>query len=106
LDAGSEYFVKVQFLLNEDKPWANKGFVQMEEQLFVKAAENKPLISTVAKGKNPVLSKEGELQVVKGDQFVAKFDNKTGSIYSLAYADKQIIRDGEGPKLDALRAPC
>ncbi|WP_206531862.1 glycoside hydrolase family 2 TIM barrel-domain containing protein [Sphingobacterium sp. DR205] len=105
LDAGSEYFVKVQFLLNEDKPWANRGFVQMEEQLFVKAAENKPLISTVAKGENPVLSKEGELQVVKGDQFVAKFDNKTGSIYSLAYAGKQIIRDGEGPKLDALRAP-
>ncbi|RKO70367.1 DUF4981 domain-containing protein [Sphingobacterium puteale] len=105
LDAGSEYFVKVQFLLNEDKPWANKGFVQMEEQLFVKAAENKPLISAVVKGKNPVLFKEGELQIVKGDQFLAKFDNNTGSIYSLTYAGKQIIRDGEGPKLDALRAP-
>ncbi|WP_433902257.1 glycoside hydrolase family 2 TIM barrel-domain containing protein [Sphingobacterium puteale] len=105
LDAGSEYFVKVQFLLKEDKPWANKGFVQMEEQLFVKAAENKPLISAVVKGKNPVLFKEGELQIVKGDQFLAKFDNNTGSIYSLTYAGKQIIRDGEGPKLDALRAP-
>ncbi|MDF2518216.1 MAG: beta-galactosidase [Sphingobacterium sp.] len=105
LDAGSEYFVKVQFLLKTDKPWANKGFVQMEEQLFVKAAENKPLISAVAKGKNPVLFKEGELQIVKGDQFLAKFDNNTGSIYSLTYAGKQIIRDGEGPKLDALRAP-
>lgn len=105
LDAGSEYFVKVQFLLNEDKPWANKGFVHMEEQLFVKAAENKPLISAVVKGKNPVLFKEGELQIVKGDQFLAKFDNNTGSIYSLTYAGKQIIRDGEGPKLDALRAP-
>ncbi|MFU1859015.1 glycoside hydrolase family 2 TIM barrel-domain containing protein [Sphingobacterium sp. NGMCC 1.201703] len=105
LDAGSEYFVKVQFLLKTNKPWANKGFVQMEEQLFVKAAENKPLISAVAKGKNPVLFKEGELQIVKGDQFLAKFDNNTGSIYSLTYAGKQIIRDGEGPKLDALRAP-
>ncbi|WP_286590684.1 glycoside hydrolase family 2 TIM barrel-domain containing protein [Sphingobacterium sp. N143] len=105
LDAGSEYFVKVQFLLNEERPWASKGFVQMEEQLFLKAAENKPLISAVAAGKNPVLSEEGELQVVKGDQFVAKFDNKTGSIYSLVYANKQIIRDGEGPKLDAFRAP-
>ena len=105
LDAGSEYFMKVQFILHEDRPWATKGFVQMEEQLFVKAAENKPLISSVAKGGAPVLSKEGDLQVVKGDLFTAKFDNKTGSIYNLVYAGKQIIRDGQGPQLDALRAP-
>ena len=30
LDAQSEYFVKVQFLLVEDMPWARKGFIQME----------------------------------------------------------------------------
>jgi beta-galactosidase len=59
----------------------------------------------VAQGEAPLLSKEGDLQVVKGDQFIVRFDNKTGSIYNLTYAGKQVIRDGEGPKLDALRAP-
>ena len=29
LDPQSEYFVKVQFLLAQDEPWAKKGFVQM-----------------------------------------------------------------------------
>lgn len=105
LDPGSEYFVKIQCMLKSDKPWANKGFVQMEEQLLVKSAEKKPLISASTTGKDPVISKEGELQVVKGDQFVAKFDHITGSIYSLVYGGKQIIRAGGGPKLDVLRAP-
>ena len=36
--------------------------------------------------------------------FVAKFDMETGTIYSLAYGGKTIIADGNGPKLDALRA--
>ena len=31
----SEYFVKVQFLLKDDMPWAEKGFVTAEEQNFV-----------------------------------------------------------------------
>ena len=105
LDAGSEYFIKVQFLLKENSAWADKGYVQMEEQLFVKAAQNKPSIATVAKGSTPVLNKEGDLQVIKGEQFVAKFDNKTGTIHSLLYGNKQIIREGEGPRLDVLRAP-
>src|SRR5690606_12133711 len=105
LDAGSEYFIKVQFLLKENSAWADKGYVQMEEQLFVKAAQNKPSMATVAKGSTPVLNKEGDLQVIKGEQFVAKFDNKTGTIHSLLYGNKQIIREGEGPRLDVLRAP-
>lgn len=41
---------------------------------------------------------------MSGDGFVAKFDMETGTIYSLAYGGKTIIADGNGPKLDALRA--
>ena len=39
LEAASEYFVKIQFVLKADKPWAEKGYVQMDEQLPVKAAD-------------------------------------------------------------------
>ena len=104
LDAQSEYFVKVQFLLNQDMPWAKKGYVQMEEQLQVKAASEVPSIAEVAKGNAIVRSAEGNLIVLKGDGFVAKFDTNTGSIYSLTYGDRVIIANGNGPKVDAFRA--
>lgn len=105
LNPQSEYFVKIQFLLAKDEFWAEKGYVQMEEQLLVKAAEQVPAISTVAKGENLTLATEGNLQVIKGKDFVVRFDIKKGTIYNLTYGTDQIIRDGEGPELDALRAP-
>ncbi len=101
----SEYFVKIQFVLGVDKPWANRGFVQMEEQLLVKEAVDRPSIAAVATGNNLSLREEGDLQIIKGEGFIVKFDKKTGAIYNLAYGQDQLIRDGEGPKLDALRAP-
>ena len=106
LDPQSEYFVKVQFLLNEDQPWAKKGYAQMEEQLQVKAADAFQSVAEVATSdKKVVKTQEGDLLVLTGDGFVAKFDKKTGTIYSLTYGDQQIIKEGEGPKLDCFRAP-
>ncbi|TDG36194.1 DUF4981 domain-containing protein [Pedobacter changchengzhani] len=105
LNPQSEYFVKIQFLLKEDMPWAKKGYSQMEEQLKVKSASNKPAIASVAQGDKATLTKDGDFSAIKGDGYEAKFDNKTGSLYALKYGENIIIRDGEGPKLDALRAP-
>ena len=104
LDPQCEYFVKVQFLLNQDMPWAKKGYAQMEEQLQVKAAGQFTSVAEVATGNKVVKTQEGNLIVLKGDDFVAKFDTKTGSIYSLTYGDRVIIADGKGPKIDAFRA--
>lgn len=106
LDPASEYFVKVQFLLASDMPWAKQGYVQMEEQLRVRGAEEKaPALTQVAQGGKLKTTKEGQYTVIKGDGFTAKFDNQTGSLAGLQYGDQTIIRDGEGPKLDAFRAP-
>ena len=107
LDAQGEYFVKVQFLLGADMPWAKQGYVQMEEQLPIKAAEALPVLAEVAKGepiKAEVLKEEG-LIVVNGKDFCVKFDGKTGSIHSLVYSGRTVIADGNGPKLDGYRAP-
>lgn len=104
LDPAGEYFVKVQFVLNEDMPWAEKGYVQMEEQLPVKEATG---LKSVAEGQTGKvnMSTEGKLLVVTGEGFTAKFDTETGSIYSLAYGDETVIPEGHGPRLDAFRAP-
>ena len=107
LKKDAEYFIKVQFVLKEDRPWAKKGFVMAEEQIQVKKAENRPSI-------NDVTASAGKLQTfqtgtpdqigIKGNNFEVKFDTKTGSIYRLAYGNDVVINDGNGPKLDALRA--
>ncbi|MFD1769510.1 glycoside hydrolase family 2 TIM barrel-domain containing protein [Sphingobacterium suaedae] len=106
LDAQSEYFVKIQFKLKEDRPWAPKGYVQMEEQLLVKEAGRAPSIAAITQG-HALLSHtvHGNLQVLQGDGFLVKFDDQSGTIHHLTYGNKVMIRDGEGPRLDALRAP-
>ncbi len=109
LDPASEYFVSVQFLQGKDVPWAKKGYVQMEEQLRVKGADiAAPSIATVAKTGKKLqyrLDKAAGRATVTGNGFVASFDVKTGAIYSLRYGEQDIIKDGNGPKLDAFRAP-
>ena len=104
----AEYFVKVQFILKDKMPWADKDFVMAEEQVLVKEATDLPLISEVAAATAGSLKSRmnpsTERIEIKGDGFEAEFDQQTGSIYSLKYGDKTIIAAGNGPKLDALRA--
>lgn len=101
----SEYFLKVQFILKEDRPWASNGYVQMEEQLLVKRAEEWPSIAELQSHRPTTVLDNGGIKVVKGEGFTANFDLETGTIFSLLYGSDTLIREGEGPKLDALRAP-
>ena len=109
LDANSEYFVTIQFLLGKDMPWASKGYVQMEEQLRVKGADvAAPSIAAVAKTGKAMkyqLDKAAKRASITGENFQVAFDLNTGAIYSLKYGNQIIIKDGNGPKLDAYRAP-
>lgn len=109
LDANSEYFVTVQFLLGKDMPWAKKGYPQMEEQLRVKGADvAAPSIAVVAKTGKAMkyqLDKAAKRANITGENFQVAFDLNTGAIYSLKYGNQEIIKDGNGPKLDAYRAP-
>ena len=109
LDANSEYFVTVQFLLGKDMPWAKKGYVQMEEQLRVKGVDvAAPSIAAVAKTGKAMkyqLDKAAKRASITGENFQVAFDLNTGAIYSLKYGNQEIIKDGNGPKLDAYRAP-
>lgn len=109
LDTNSEYFVTVQFLLGKDMPWAKKGYVQMEEQLRVKGADvAAPSIAAVAKNGKAMkyqLDKAAKRANITGENFQVAFDLNTGAIYSLKYGNQIIIKDGNGPQLDAYRAP-
>lgn len=107
LDKGSEYFVKVQFRQAADMPWAERGYVQMEEQLRVKGADVRPqaLIAATRSGK-PLSCMRGDGHAdVRGEGFSVSFDTATGCIRKLVYGQQTIIDDGHGPALDVYRAP-
>ncbi|MBR4041851.1 MAG: discoidin domain-containing protein, partial [Bacteroidaceae bacterium] len=105
LEADGEYFVKVQFLLGKDMPWAKQGYPQFEEQLAVKAAGEKPAISTVATGdKLQGEMNENNIRTIKGNGFEVQFDMAQGTIHQLTYGDDVVIAAGGGPRLNAFRA--
>ncbi len=104
LDDEGEYFVTLQFLLNEDKPWAQKGYVQAEVQLPVKSpAAFAPI--AVDSSKSIKLTQEEDVDNVSGEGFEVAFNNENGSIQYLKYGNQEIITPGNGPVLNALRAP-
>lgn len=105
LKADREYFVRIQFLLPQDMPWASKGYVQAEEQLFVKAAEGREGMGRAAAGEAPKLVENANGVTVSGKGFCAEFDDAKGTLRSLVYGGKNVIVPGEGPCIDAFRAP-
>ncbi|MCE1156713.1 MAG: DUF4981 domain-containing protein, partial [Bacteroidales bacterium] len=108
LKPAAEYFVKVQYLLKKDQPWAAKGYVQAEEQLKLKDADARPALAGVARATTTVKPSMSDgadgSKIIRGQQFELRFDTKTGTIHQLNYGGEQIIAPGNGPKLNALRA--
>jgi len=99
-----ELAVTVEFRLDKDMPWADKGYVQMAEQLPVReAAERADLYKTAGAG-SVNISENDKQVIVSGDNFKAVFDRSTGILEELEYEGRPMIAQGEGMRLDVLRA--
>jgi len=98
-----EYFLNIEFRQKQDTPWAKAGYVQMNEQLPLGNTTNYMTLS--GNGNALKIVRGGTETDVQGDNFHVSFDDTEGCIASLAYNGKQIITPGNGPKLDAFRAP-
>lgn len=105
LKADKEYFVRVTFSLAQDMPWARKGYVQAEEQLPVNTEVRRASVAEAAAGAAPRVEQTAEGVTVSGKSFTARFSNQTGSLASLAYNGRDVIVPGQGPGIDAFRAP-
>ena len=108
LKADKEYFIKVQLLLDKDMPWAKKGYVQMEEQLPLKAASKNRYIAEEAKSSNGLsISTNGNITTITGgdEPFTIAFNNESGVLHSLKYNGTQILDEGNTMRLYTYRAP-
>lgn len=79
----------------------------MEEQLRVKGADMKAVaVKDVANAKgNITYTQDAKTVTVKGDNFNATFSLTDGALNSLSYGGNTVFAEGNGPKLDAFRAP-
>lgn len=109
-----EYFVKVQFKLKKDEPWANKGYVQMEEQLLLKDAAKSIYLADVAKSDEKIRFEKYSVEDknftsissgLEGSIFNLVFDNNKGVLYSVSYDGNEIFAPGNVMKIGAYRAP-
>lgn len=98
-----ELFLNVEFRLKEDMPWAGKGYVQMAEQLDLNV-DFQDIPELKAEGNLEVV-RGGSATVVQGKDFVVSFEDSDGSLCCLQYGGRYVIESGNGPKLDAFRAP-
>jgi beta-galactosidase len=98
-----EYFLNVEFRLASDKPWAKKGYVQMDEQLPL--GKTGTLDSFAASSGTLKVTKGKTETAISGKGFSVTFDNSNGSLSELQYDGTDVIASGNGPKLDAFRAP-
>ena len=111
---GHEYFVKVQFALAEDKPWAEAGYVQMEEQFALTELPGieeegvthfAPSILVQQEGmklKKPVQT--GDILTFQGDMWRVDFNTAKGCIEEIRLDGNEVIKKGHGPVLNAFRA--
>ncbi len=102
--AGSEYHIKVEFVLNTDMPWAKKGHLMAWDQfeLPFKADEAAP-VATPDSMPQLTVSENEKTATVTGSNFTVTFDKATGSLSTWVYQDTPLMASALKPNF--WRAP-
>lgn len=104
--SNGEQFVHLGLFLKQDKPWAKAGYLQAEAQLCLTPATKGTEIQTSTSSRQDHLttSIKDSVLTITGKTIHAQLDERTGILTRLAYNGTEVIKDGEGPRLDAMRA--
>jgi len=101
-EPGSEYWLNLSFTLAADASWASKGHEVAWEQF--KLPVSAP-VSPINPANLPTLTLEDGPAVarVSGEVFHLTFDKSQGTLASLNYSGRELLR--QGPKFNVWRAP-
>uniref|UniRef100_UPI0003B5415A beta-galactosidase n=1 Tax=Psychromonas hadalis TaxID=211669 RepID=UPI0003B5415A len=100
--AGCDYFLNIEVLLNQDKPWAAKGFIVATEQLVLASVAQLPELLLSATDA-PELIETHDKIIVSGKDFVIEIDKQQGLIKQWLVAGENKLL--QGPKDNFYRAP-
>lgn len=106
LPADKECYLNVEYSLKGDMPWAEKGYVACEDQMYLAVPEpvEGPAVRQGHRAPKYFTDKNTGNLIVKGRRFVAEFDPATGTLATLKYRGKDVFVPGHGPELNAFRA--
>jgi len=100
---GSEYFVRISFIQNNDELWAKKGFEVASQQYQIPVIiADKPLVET--KAQLTLIQNEKEVSV-KGKDFTLVFDKILGTFLNIKKGNQDLLTSAGGPRLHLWRAP-
>jgi len=100
--AGVEYRLLISFRQKEKKAWANAGYEIAWDQLELPWYQPAQIIKKPSPASLKVNEEKGEL-IVTGKDFIYVFDKSTGTLLSLQFQGKELIK--EGARMNAWRAP-
>ncbi len=89
---GSEYHLKVEFVLNADTPWGKKGHGMAWDQfeLPFKAEKAAPVMALDTMD-NLKLQESGDMITITGSDFVVTFDKAAGALSGWTYQDTALM---------------
>jgi len=99
---GVEYRFLISFRQKEKKPWADAGYEIAWDQMELPWYQQAQIIKKPSSGSIKVNEENGEL-FVTGKDFVYTFNKSTGTLSSLKFQGKELIK--EGARMNAWHAP-
>ena len=91
LQPGSEYLLKISFILNDDQPWARKDHLVAWDQFnLAYEAPAAPALDMASMGSLTVQESENEA-VIKGEDFTVIFDKTKGVLKSWTVEDMDLM---------------
>lgn len=103
LKPDKEYFLNVYLKLNEDKPWADKGYVQISEQIPLNNRNVMPVKANRPESELKIMESDSTVKV-EGTGFSIEFDNLEGGLSGFRTNNKDLIIPGKGTEIDVFRA--
>ncbi|WP_339607561.1 glycoside hydrolase family 2 TIM barrel-domain containing protein [uncultured Roseivirga sp.] len=101
----TEYFVEISATTKTDWGLLPKGFEVAHEQLFLEGKYT-PLETAPRGDGNPLNYKEqGQTITIQNGIVKVVFDKNQGQITSYVFEGNELLKDGQGPKLNFWRAP-
>ncbi len=109
LKQGAEYFLRVSFHLAKATPWAAAGHEVAWRQLAMPYEVPPAPLMPLREMPAPSCVRQDGRIVITGRDFEAVFSESTGTIASLVYGGRAVLRDVSdtvsGPRLNVFRAP-
>ncbi len=103
LEPGDECRLMISFTLKEGAIWAEKGHEVAWEQLDMPYEPPAKTLISLEEMSGLQLEDSEKEAIIKGNDFILRFDKENGVIDSLAYKGKEVIKNG--PVLNLWRAP-